>query len=140
LIYKNNKKKRAVQKDDKRTFATNRCDNYDHYDIDRKSVVRKNVYEPDNAKEEEYKNTCITTFRRAFKFIQLLCENNNNDGKHFIREQKTKEGTKKLNSINFIQLATNELRQMFKIYCNETMNIPIFIMDFINEVTQIPVR
>ena len=105
----------------------------------KKCVVRKNVYEPDNAKEEEYKNTCIAAFRRSFKFIQLLCENNNNTGKNFIREQKTKEGTKKLNSINFIQLATNELRQMFKVFCNETMEIPIFIMDFINEVTQIPV-
>ena len=28
---------------------------------------------------------------------------------------------------------------MFKVFCNETMEIPIFIMDFINEVTQIPV-
>lgn len=28
---------------------------------------------------------------------------------------------------------------MFRIFCTETMEIPIFIMDFINEVTQIPI-
>ena len=140
LIYKNNKKKRISSNNTNRTFETNRCDNYDHYDIQMKCVVRMNVYEPDNAKEEEYKITCVTTFRRAFKFIQLLCENNNVVGKNFIREQKIKDGPKKLNSINFIQLATNELRQMFKIFCSEIMDIPIFILDFILEVTQIPVK
>ena len=51
LIYKNNKKKRIITKDSDRTFETNRCDNYDHYDVHKKCVVRKNVYEPDDAKE-----------------------------------------------------------------------------------------
>lgn len=59
-----------------------------------------------------------------------------------IREQKKeKEGKeKKLNSIDFIQVATNELRKMFQIMCKEILEIPVFILDFLLEVTQIPVR
>lgn len=52
MIYKNNEKKRVIAGDSNRTFEANRSDNYDHYDVAKKSVIRKNVYEPDNAKEE----------------------------------------------------------------------------------------
>lgn len=80
----------------------------------------------------------MVTYRRSFRFIQLMCENNNMENKELIREQM-KEGEKKLNSIDFIQVATNELRKMFSIMCKEVLEIPIFILDFILEVTQIPV-
>lgn len=83
---------------------------------------------------------CMSTYRRSFKFIQLMCENNNIENKHLIREQMTKENEKKLNSIDFIQVATNELRKMFEIMGKEILEIPIFILDFILEVTQIPVE
>ena len=37
---------------------------------------------------------------RAFKFLQLLCENNNIDGKNFIRDQKND-----LKNYDFIKIA-----------------------------------
>lgn len=55
-----------------------------------------------------YYLSCVRTYRRAFKFLQLLCENNNIEGKKFIREQPN--GVKK---INFIDIATKELRGLF---------------------------
>ena len=44
---------------------------------------------------------CLRTYRRAFKFLQLICENNNIIGKHFIREQ-----TGKVRQSNFINVTT----------------------------------
>ena len=42
--------------------------------------------------------------------LQLLCENNNVDFKNYLREQSDKEGQVHINSINFIEMATKELR------------------------------
>lgn len=64
-------------------------------------MTRKNVSEPHYVDETLYYKECIVTYRRAFKFMQLLCENNNIDNKNFIREQpETSE------SIDFIEIAT----------------------------------
>lgn len=141
LIYKNNKKKDSEDESTSRSFSTTTIDTYDFYSLGEKACVRKNVFEPDDAKEEEFKRVCMSAYRRSFKFIQLLCENNNTDSKRLINEQKKeKEGKeKKLNSIDFIQVATNELRKMFQIMCKEIIQIPIFILDFLLEVTQIAV-
>ena len=66
--------------------------------------------------------------------MQLLCENNNTENKNFIREQPdTSE------SIDFIELAAKELRNIFISVCSDIAEIPIFILDFILEVTQIPI-
>lgn len=43
----------------------------------------------------------MRTYRRAFKFLQLLCENNNVEGKNFIREQP-----QALKSFDFIEIAS----------------------------------
>ncbi len=45
-------------------------------------------------------------FRRIFRFIQLLCENNNVEAKNFIRCQVDSDGTKMINAINFIEVTT----------------------------------
>lgn len=66
-------------------FFINYIDNYDFYDKDRKFVTRKNVSEPHYVDETLYYKECIVTYRRAFKFMQLLCENNNIENKNFIR-------------------------------------------------------
>ena len=84
-------------------------DNYDFYDQQKKFIDRKNVTETDSPDEIIYHKECEDTYRRAFKFLQLLCENNNTENKNYIRDQK------KLNSINFINTATNELRNLFSV-------------------------
>jgi hypothetical protein len=73
LIYKNNKKKESDDDSHVRGFSTTTIDTYDFYNGSEKSVIRKNVFEPDDAKEEEFKRLCMCTYRRSFKFIQLIC-------------------------------------------------------------------
>ena len=63
-------------------------------------MTRKNVFEPETTDEEIFTLTCIRTYQRAFKFLQLLCENNNTDGKNFIRDQKND-----LKNFDFIKIA-----------------------------------
>lgn len=87
LIYKNNKKKDTDDEANSRTFSTTTIDTFDYYNQAEKSVIRKNVFEPDDAKEKEFKLLCMSTYRRSFKFIQLMCENNNTDNKQLIHEQ-----------------------------------------------------
>jgi hypothetical protein len=64
----------------------------------------------------------------------LLCENNNKEGKNFIRIQPGKA-----KQYNFIDITTKELRNLFHIFCNEIKEVPLFLLDFILEVTQIPI-
>jgi hypothetical protein len=109
-------------------------DNYDYYDAGQKYTLRKNVFEPNSTDEYLYNKLCITTYRRAFKFLQLLCENNNIVGKHFIRVQPLKA-----RQYNFIDITTKELRNIFEIFCNDIKEVPLFLLDFILEVTQIPI-
>jgi hypothetical protein len=115
-------------------FAVDMVDNYDFFDDKQKYTMRKNVSEPNSTDEFLYGKLCITTYRRAFKFLQILCESNNKEGKHFIRAQPGKSP-----QFNFIEITTKELRNLFQIYCYEIQIVPAFLLDFLLEVTQIPI-
>lgn len=58
------------------------------------------------------------------------------DGKNFIREQPKS----KVRKSNFINIATKELRNLFTDFCHDIQEIPMFLIEFILEVTQMPVR
>jgi hypothetical protein len=58
--------------------------------------------------------------------------------KVFLLRQLNDDGSDKLVVINFIQEACQLLRQLFKIMSIKVVNIPPSILDFINEITQIP--
>lgn len=115
-------------------FTPDMVDNYDYFDVDQKYTMRKNVSEPNSTDEYIYGKLCITTYRRAFKFLQILCESNNKEGKHFIRAQPGKA-----RQFNFIDITTKELRNLFQIFCYEIKIVPLFLLDFLLEVTQIPI-
>ena len=115
-------------------FSPDTIDNYDFYDVHQKYTQRKNVSEPTETDEYLYNKLCITTYRRAFKFLQLICENGNKEGKNFIRSQPGKAV-----EFNFIELTTKELRNLFGIFCKDIEEVPNFLLDFILEVTQIPI-
>ena len=115
-------------------FSPDRIDNYDFYDANEKYTMRKNVSEPNSTDEFIYNKLCITTYRRTFKFLQILCENNNQDSKHVIRQQPGKA-----RQFNFIDITTKELRSLFQIYCYDIREVPLYLLDFILEVTQIPI-
>jgi hypothetical protein len=125
----------SIKEDNDNTFSTTTIDNYDFYDLNTKYVLRKNVFEPITTDEEIYYKLCVITYRRAFKFLQLLCENNNIEGKNFIREQP-----EKVRQANFINITTKELRNLFQVMNNEIADVPMFLLDFLLEVTQIPVK
>jgi RyR and IP3R Homology associated len=48
------------------------------------------------------------------------------------------ENKPKTNSINFIETTTLLLRKLFKIMNDKVVNIPQTLLDFINEITQLP--
>ena len=72
-------------------FSVTSVDNYDFYNKDHKMMERKNVIEERTTDEDIYYDQCISAYRRAFKFLQLMCENNNIENKNFLREQKRKK-------------------------------------------------
>jgi hypothetical protein len=65
----------------------------------------------------------------------LLCENNNVEGKNFIREQP-----QALKSFDFIEIASKEIRSLFLSLNTEICGVTMFLLDFVLEVTQIPVK
>lgn len=75
---------------------------------------------------------------RSFRFLQLFCENNNIDMKNFLLIQTNDDGSKKTNSINFVGETCLLSRKLFKIMNNKVVGIPPSLLDFINEITQIP--
>lgn len=77
---------------------------------------------------------------RIFRFLQLFCENNNINTKNFIRLQinNDEESTQKPNSINLINEGCQLLRKFFKIMSVKVVSIPPSLLNFLNEVTQIP--
>lgn len=58
--------------------------------------------------------------------------------KRYLLKQHNNDGSDKLVVINFIQEGCQLLRQFFKIMSIKVVNIPPSLLDFINEITQIP--
>lgn len=71
-------------------FQLTSVDNYDFYDAMEKKMDRKNVIEEHTTDEDIYYQQCVVTYRRAFKFLQLMCEQGNEVNKEFIRDQQDK--------------------------------------------------
>jgi inositol 1,4,5-triphosphate receptor type 1/inositol 1,4,5-triphosphate receptor type 3 len=59
--------------------------------------------------------------------------------KFLLAQTNDAEGqVKKTNSINFIETTTLLLRKLFKIMNDKVVGIPQTLLDFINEITQLP--
>ena len=58
--------------------------------------------------------------------------------KNFIRQQVDRDNNPKIGTINFIELATSQLRVFCKAINKNIINTPIYILDFIVEVVQVP--
>ncbi|CAK78094.1 unnamed protein product (macronuclear) [Paramecium tetraurelia] len=114
------------------------CDNFDFYDELTQTTSRLNHMEKDDAREEYIKEEFINLLNRSFRFLQLLCENNNVQMKNFIRQQIDPDLNPKIGSINFIELATSQLRVFCKAFNSKISEVPIYILDFILEVVQVP--
>lgn len=80
----------------------------------------------------------IESFRNTFIFMQLLCENNFVAFKKEFREQRGSDDRIKLKNRNLLLRSTIELRRLLSVYTVEIKDIPEKILDFINEIAQIP--
>ena len=58
--------------------------------------------------------------------------------KDFVRQQINKNGEKKNYSFNIINVATFEIRRLFKVMNKEASGIAIPLVNFLNEVVTIP--
>lgn len=112
-------------------------DSYDHFDSKENILVKMFGHKTDKFEIETELNYELALCR-IFRFLQLFCENNNIEMKKFLMSQKNDDGTEKITSINFIMEACLLLRQFFKIMSSKVVNIPPSLLDFINEITQIP--
>lgn len=45
----------------------------------------------------------------------------------------------KSKQFNFIEITTKELRNLFQIYCFDIRIVPLYLLEFILEVTQVPI-
>jgi hypothetical protein len=78
----------------------------------------------------------LDCFKSVFQLLHLLCENNFVQFKKEFREQKS--DVMKLNNRNLLIRSTIELRKIFKVYGERIKTIPHKILDFLNEIAQIP--
>ncbi|CAD8049274.1 unnamed protein product [Paramecium sonneborni] len=113
-------------------------DNFDFYNTHTKVMQRVNVVDPDDYKETNFKKQCLDVLCRFFRVMQLLCENNNSEMKEFFRRQTDEQNITRINSINFIEFTSVQLRAYLKILSRAIIIIPASILDFINEVIQLP--
>lgn len=76
--------------------------------------------------------------RSVYRFLQLLCEGNNSDMKNYIRMQLDSDGKVKSTNFDFIEITNVELRRLFKILGRSLAELPLSLIYFLNEVTQLP--
>jgi hypothetical protein len=53
--------------------------------------------------------------KKTFRFLQLLCENDNQELKRYIYQQINKDKVIKYMSINFLEIAINHFSQLLEI-------------------------
>ena len=58
--------------------------------------------------------------------------------KNFLLTQTNEDDSRKTNTINFVSETCLLSRKLFKIMNNKVVGIPSSLLDFINEITQIP--
>jgi len=121
----------------KRDFSFKIVDSYDHFDRKENILVKMFGHKADKFEIQTELNYELALCR-TFRFLQLFCENNNIEMKKFVMNQTNDNGEQKITTINFILEASQLLRQFFKIMSIKIVNIPPSILDFINEITQIP--
>lgn len=67
-------------------------DTFDFFNVKERTMERKFLYTYDAVAEKLRKNEKSEILSRTFRFLQLLCENNNFEMKNFLRQQKDKDG------------------------------------------------
>lgn len=119
-------------------MRTTHSDTYDFYDERENIMERRFGYEEETSEEEKLFKQLVSALSRVYRFLQLLCEGNNSEMKNYIRGQVDADGKIKTANFDFIEITNVELRRLFKILDNELVELPLSLIDFLNEVTQLP--
>lgn len=132
--------KMKVSKDKRpKNFNYAHEDAYDYYNSNERVLEKKFGYESEDKMESKVRKESEDALCRSFRFLQLLCENNNIAMKNFLLVQINENGSKKNKTINFIETTTILLRKFFKIMNRMMSKFRLSaLLDFINETTQIP--
>lgn len=120
------------------SFNFRLIDDYDSFETESRVAKRRHTVEPPGPHEIRLKALSAMVFKRVFRFLQLLCENDHQANKKYFLEQVDDDNVKKINSINMIEQATFEIRKLFKIMSKDIVSLPLSVLDFINEINQIP--
>ena len=129
-------KDEAVGKD--RQFAYSIVDTYDYFDGESNVIFSAfGVTGFDKNEMRSEKNNQLALCR-VFRFLQLMCENGNNQMKEFLLVQTNTNGDRKTNAVNFIETTSFLLRKLFKVMNVKLVGIPATLLDFISEITQLP--
>lgn len=67
------------------SFNVRLIDDKNYFNVELGVVERKNTIELPNTNQKKQKALSIKVFKRVFRFLQLLCENNNIDNKNYMR-------------------------------------------------------
>lgn len=125
-----------------------------------KLTVEEEIVYPDNRNTEavrEKKNFCLM-MKRIFRFLQLLCENDNQLLKKYIYKQINEDKEVKYMSVNFLEIAINNFSQLMEIakynieynwpeeedreqskdVVDDLFDALLFTLDFLIEVCQYP--
>lgn len=138
FVYSMNKMKVSKDKRPKQ-FNFSIEDAYDYYNSNDRVLEKKFGYESEDKMENKVKKDSEDALCRSFRFLQLLCENNNIQMKNFLLVQVNENGSKKNKTINFIETTTILLRKFFKIMNRMMCKFRLSaLLDFMNETTQIP--
>lgn len=119
--------------------GVNYSDTYDFYIDNQKIMKRQFIYVPETVEEQKEFDQKVVNMQYTFILLKNLCEGNN-EIKHYIRDQVMieEQGKSKPDSVNFLTLSVTELRRMFSNFNIDIIKVPVSIIDFIYEVTQIP--
>jgi len=85
-----------------RSFAYKIEDTYDYFDSKENTISKEFGYKSFDKFELMAEINYEKALCRIFRFLQLFCENNNVNMKHFLQEQINEDTAKKTSSINFI--------------------------------------
>ncbi|EGR34738.1 hypothetical protein IMG5_002710 [Ichthyophthirius multifiliis] len=141
VIYRISKEEIKLQQFTKEAQQQNNLliiQNYDFFCEKSYNMIRKNTGLQDSCDELYFFSQCLTILQGIFKFLQLMCENNNIEMKNYLRQQINLDNKLKVKNFNFINIS-NQINQLFiKIMNKDLITIPNFIIDFLIEVTQVP--
>ena len=140
IIKKDDESKNQTDDPLKNLYPSMLMDCYRFFDEDEQSMVKLGTEKDSSQEEEQEIEVKIQCVCYAYQFLQLMCENDNQTCKNFLRQQTNLSKLVKYNSINFVSETTKLFKVVLENYdAEQKQNIILrYLADFFIEVTQLP--